>query len=111
MKVKARFGLVVMMITGLMLIGPHPVFAQGDPEVEELMELSLEELMNVELAGRGEVGSFGYRLADSDAAISIHGYATTEYIDQEKKPGTFDQHYFNLFVTGKLGDQIPEHVG
>ena len=106
---KAR--LLLCLVASLLLIfSGHFAFAQEKVEVEELMELSLEELMEYEVAGRGEAGSFGYRLAESGAAVTLHGYVTSEYIITEGKPGTFDQHYFNVFVTGQLGEKIVAEI-
>ena len=48
--------------------------------------------------GLSQIGNF----------ISINGYVTNEYFLNEKKgvPNTFDQHYFNLFVSGELNERI-----
>ncbi|MCH8317582.1 MAG: hypothetical protein IIA88_03660, partial [Bacteroidetes bacterium] len=61
------------------------------------------------------VGSFGYRLGESDSKTQIHGYTTNEFIYTMgkdtatgllNKPSTFDNHYFNVFVGSQIGEKI-----
>ncbi len=57
----------------------------------------------------GETGSFGYRLQKYNVQPYVHGYAVVDSIYEQKKPYTFDLHYFNVFVGANIADiVIPE---
>lgn len=75
-------------------------------DLDKLLEMDLETVLEQQTSGRGDVGSFGYRLGTSDSKVDIHGYVTNEYIDAENANSTFDNHYFNLLVGTQVGEKI-----
>ena len=75
-------------------------------DLDSLLNMDLGEVLELQSSGRGEVGSFGYRLSSDEAKTTIHGYTTNEYFDQEGEVSTFDNHYFNVFV----GTQVEEKI-
>lgn len=80
--------------------------AQDDLSLEELLEMDLEKIVELQSGGRGDVGSFGYRLGTSNSAFQVHGYVTNEYIDQQSSTSTFDNHYYNVLLGSQIGDKI-----
>ncbi|MEO9965283.1 MAG: hypothetical protein ABJF11_05825 [Reichenbachiella sp.] len=80
--------------------------AQEDISLEELLEMDLEKIVELQSGGRGEVGSFGYRLGTTNSAFQVHGYVTNEYIDQQGSTSTFDNHYYNLLLGSQIGGKI-----
>lgn len=77
-----------------------------DISLEELLEMDIEKMVELQSSGRGDVGSFGYRLGNNDSKFQIHGYTTNEFISQENSVNTFDNHYYNLFVGSSIGSKI-----
>lgn len=80
------------------LVVPAYVHAQDDEESEEEFLYEEEE--------KGGSGSFGKRLLSLKHEISLSGYLVNEFFKQQEKPSTFDNHYFNVFVTAPLGDDV-----
>lgn len=76
-----------------------PIIAQDD-EFDATIEEDGKE------KGKGRVGSFGKRLASISNFVSLNGYVTNEFFYKQDAPSTFDNHYFNVFVTGELNDRI-----
>lgn len=105
MKVIGKLAFAILFL--FLSTGPG-VYAEESPDLEKMMDLTLEELLDVQVSGRGEAGSFGARLEQyaEGIKIGIHGYVTSEYINAEGKAGTFDQHYFNVFVSASLHDRV-----
>ena len=60
--------------------------------------------------GKGRSGSFGKRLSSISNFVSINGYVTNEFHVPQGGVSTFDQHYFNVFVTGELNERILAEV-
>ena len=77
-----------------------------DVDLDELLEMDLERMVEIQSTGRGDVGSFGYRLGDIDSKFQLHGYSTNEYIDIQEKVSTFDNHYYNVFIGSSIGKKI-----
>ena len=77
-----------------------------DISLEELLEMDIEKMVELQSAGRGDVGSFGYRLGNNASKFNVHGYTTNEFIDAQNGVSTFDNHYYNLFVGSSIGDKI-----
>lgn len=75
-------------------------------DLDELLEMDLAKIVELQSSGRGDVGSFGYRLGDVDSKFQLHGYATNEYIDIQESVSTFDNHYFNLLVGSNIGNKV-----
>ncbi|MEL7146003.1 MAG: hypothetical protein AAFO69_06520 [Bacteroidota bacterium] len=84
----------------------HATAQVDDISLEELLEMDIEKMVELQSSGRGEVGSFGYRLGDNDSRFNIHGYTTNEFISAQNGVSTFDNHYYNLFVGSSIGDKI-----
>jgi hypothetical protein len=83
--------------------------AQVEKELKELLDMDLADLAELQVSGRGDVGSFGYRLSSDSSKVHIHGYTTNEYFDGQNSVSTFDNHYFNLFVGANIrGIIFPE---
>ena len=68
--------------------------------------------------GPSATGSFGEILSKLSSFVSFNGYVTNEFKAKETKNSTFDQHYFNIFVTAQLTDKVSaeaqleyEHAG
>lgn len=82
------------------------VSAQDDVSLEELLEMDLEKIVELQSGGRGDVGSFGYRLGGFDSKFQVHGYVTNEFVSQQESINTFDNHYYNLLLGSQIGDKI-----
>jgi len=93
----------------LCLLGCTAALAQNDEFNSDLTE-------NDE--GPSATGSFGEVLSKLSSFVSFNGYVTNEFKAMETRNSTFDQHYFNIFVTAQLTDKISaeaqleyEHAG
>lgn len=82
------------------------LFAQDDLSLDKLLEMDLEKVVELQSQGRGDVGSFGYRLGTSNSRFQVHGYVTNEFIDQQESINTFDNHYYNLLLGSQIGEKI-----
>jgi len=51
-------------------------------------------------------GGFGADLAKNLSFVNFNGYITNEFFAQENRNSTFDNHYFNIFVSSQLTDKI-----
>ncbi|MCP4460557.1 MAG: porin [Cytophagales bacterium] len=90
----------------LCFFGKTSAYAQEELDLDELLEMDLEKIVELQSAGRGDVGSFGYRLGTSNSEFQVHGYVTNEFINQQGSPKTFDNHYYNLLLGSQIGDKI-----
>jgi hypothetical protein len=94
-------------VTILLLLLSATSFAQEkEIDFDELLDMDLERLIEIQSAGRGDVGSFGYRLGTTESSVQIHGYATNEFISQQNSVNTFDNHYFNVLVGANIQERI-----
>ncbi|MGB3469120.1 MAG: hypothetical protein WBA74_27790 [Cyclobacteriaceae bacterium] len=97
------FGISLLFLT---LAGFRSTAQTDDISLEELLDMDIEKMVELQSAGRGDVGSFGYRLGNTDSRFQIHGYTTNEFISQQESVNTFDNHYYNLFVGSNIGSKI-----
>ena len=77
------------------------VYGQEEEDGENLDILVLEEEKK-----KSAIGSFGTALARNTSFVNFNGYVTNEFIAQEGATNTFDNHYFNVFVSTQLTEKI-----
>lgn len=51
-------------------------------------------------------GGFGSELAKKVSFVNFNGFITNEFFIPKESPATFDNHYFNLFVSPQLNEHI-----
>lgn len=51
-------------------------------------------------------GGFGADLSKNVSFVNFNGYITNEFFAQQGKRSTFDNHYFNVFISSQLFDRI-----
>ncbi|MFK7952217.1 MAG: hypothetical protein AB8B73_05180 [Ekhidna sp.] len=51
-------------------------------------------------------GGFGADLAKNVSFVNFNGYITNEFFAAQKENTTFDNHYFNIFISSQLTDKI-----
>lgn len=51
-------------------------------------------------------GGFGAALSKNASFVSFNGYITNELFAQQGRNSTFDNHYFNVFISSQLTDKI-----
>lgn len=51
-------------------------------------------------------GGFGADLAKNVSFVNFNGYITNEFFAAQKSNTTFDNHYFNIFISSQLTDKI-----
>lgn len=51
-------------------------------------------------------GGFGADLAKRSSFVNFNGYITNEYFAQQGKKNTFDNHYFNIFISSQISDKL-----
>jgi Phosphate-selective porin O and P len=51
-------------------------------------------------------GGFGADLAKKSSFVNFNGYITNEFFAQQGKKNTFDNHYFNIFISSQISDRI-----
>lgn len=59
-----------------------------------------------EQKGRNILGSFGQGLSRQTSFVNFNGYITNEFKSKEGSTPTFDQHYFNIFISSQLTERI-----
>lgn len=52
------------------------------------------------------IGGFGAELAKKSSFVNFNGYITNEYFLPQRGVRSFDQHYFNVFVSTQINDMI-----
>ncbi len=67
---------------------------------------------------RSATGSFGQQLSKLTSLVNFNGYITNEFKWVQEKDPSFDQHYFNVFISAQLTERISvegqleyEHAG
>ena len=67
---------------------------------------------------RSATGSFGQQLSKLTSLVNFNGYITNEFKSVQGKDPSFDQHYFNVFISAQLTERISvegqleyEHAG
>lgn len=55
---------------------------------------------------KATTGGFGADLAKKVSFVNFNGYITNEYFVPQEGTKTFDNHYFNIFVSSQLTDKI-----
>lgn len=71
--------------------------------------LAQEDDFNVELnddTKKTAIGGFGAELAKKVSFVNFNGYITNEYFVPQNGVKTFDNHYFNVFVSSQLNNRI-----
>lgn len=110
MKIETHFKRRLLSLSILLLlctITSLNVYSQeGEISLEDLLDLDIDKLVEIQSSGRGDVGSFGYRLGDNASKFQIHGYTTNEFISAQNGVSTFDNHYYNIFVGSNIGEKI-----
>ena len=71
--------------------------AQSDEEFDVTIEENKEKSV---------VGGFGTDLAKKVSFVNFNGYITNEYFLPQSGTRTFDNHYFNIFISSQLNDHI-----
>ncbi len=51
-------------------------------------------------------GGFGADLSKNASFVNFNGYITNEFFSQQGKRTTFDNHYFNIFISSQLTERI-----
>lgn len=92
-----------------------PAWGQTDTnstgiDLDALLEMDLEKVLDIQSAGRGQVGSFGSRLSTGDNKVNVNGYVTNEYIDAQNGTSTYDNHYFNVLVGSQITKQVNAEI-
>ncbi|MEO0330945.1 MAG: hypothetical protein AAF223_04550 [Bacteroidota bacterium] len=95
---------LLLLFLGLTTAG----FAQDE------FDITIEE----EPKTRSATGSFGQRLAKEASFVNFNGYITNEFKSVQGGDPSFDQHYFNVFISSQLTSRISvegqleyEHAG
>ncbi len=83
-------------VAGWMLLAA-PLFAQDENEFDVNIEEDKEKSV---------VGAFGTELAKKVSFVNFNGYITNEYFIPQSGTRTFDNHYFNIFISSQLTDNI-----
>ncbi len=71
--------------------------------------LAQDEDFNVKIEeddSKSSTGGFGAELAKKVSFVNFNGYITNEYFAPEAGTKTFDNHYFNIFISSQLTDRI-----
>ena len=55
---------------------------------------------------KSAVGGFGADLAKNISFVNFNGYITNEFFAQQNRNSTFDNHYFNIFISSQLTEKI-----
>lgn len=106
-----NISLTTMLSISMSLISNNNVFSQqADTSLLKLLDMDMEKILELQQGGRGDAGGFGQRLGSTfeygeDVKFGIHGYVSNEYY-KLKSYETFDQHYFNVFVSGQIGKKL-----
>ncbi|MEK6614877.1 MAG: hypothetical protein AABZ32_02025 [Bacteroidota bacterium] len=100
--------LTTLLSISMILISNNVFSQQADTSLLKLLDMDMEKVLELQQGGRGDAGGFGHRLGDEESKIAIHGYTTNEYVDQEGTKGRnkFDNHYFNVFISGQIGKKL-----
>jgi hypothetical protein len=98
---------IVSMVFVLTLVFPLclQVAVAQEEGFEDLLEMDLEDILATVIE-KGGSGSFGKRLLTLKHEISLSGYVVNEFFKQQEQTNTFDNHYFNVFVTAPLRDNV-----
>lgn len=56
--------------------------------------------------GKTTTGGFGADLAKRVSFVNFNGYITNEFFAPQKGINTFDNHYFNVFISSQLNEKI-----
>ena len=94
----------------LLLTALSTLTAYGQEEFDVTIEEEKEE--------RSATGSFGQQLSKLTSLVNFNGYITNEFKWVQDQDPSFDQHYFNVFISAQLTDRISvegqleyEHAG
>ncbi|MDW3192976.1 MAG: hypothetical protein R8G66_11450 [Cytophagales bacterium] len=55
---------------------------------------------------KSSIGGFGADLSKNASFVNFNGYVTNEFFAQQNRNSTFDNHYFNVFISSQLTDKI-----
>lgn len=55
---------------------------------------------------KSATGGFGADLAKNISFVNFNGYITNEFFSQQNANTTFDNHYFNIFISSQLTEKI-----
>lgn len=55
---------------------------------------------------KSAVGGFGADLSKQSSFVNFNGYITNEFKSKQENEPTFDQHYFNVFISSQLNERI-----
>lgn len=77
-----------------------PSYVHSQDELSDL-DLTIKEEDNSKISG-----GFGAQLAKNSSFVNFNGYITNEFKKTENRPSTFDNHYFNLFISSQLSKNI-----
>lgn len=73
------------------------LYAQNDDVFNATIEENNEKAIT---------GGFGADLAKKVSFVNFNGYITNEFFAKEEKNSTFDNHYFNIFISSQLTNKI-----
>lgn len=87
---------IFILLTTAFLIAPK-LYAQQDDDFNSTVE---------EDKKKSVTGGFGAELAKKVSFVNFNGYITNEYFLPQTGIRSFDNHYFNIFISSQLTDKI-----